>query len=484
MNSNLHSSDRYLPKSYIKGAFLGSGGFAEVFEFTNTDTNLLYAGKLIPKKSLLKSRSRQKLLSEIKIHKSLSHPHIVNYFSSFEDQENIYLILELCSNQSLSELLKRRKRLTEKETQYYTYQLLLALKYLHSLKILHRDIKLGNLFLTENMEIKLGDFGLATKLEYEGERKRTICGTPNYIAPEVLEGSHCYEADIWSIGVMIYTLLVGYPPFQTSSLQSTYKRIKASLYAFPKNLALSAQAKDVISQILVCDPCKRITIDQLFAHEFFTGNEMPIHVPVSSLAVPPSEDNFRIPERRKEGKAEDLSDLSTSSSEDGRDGVWVERWIRSGDTLGYLLNNNLVGAVFENGVRIVGSCEEFVCIDKKIVRGTFEKYPEELKVYVAFLKYCVQYFRVYCRESITSPIYVKVWKENKHAIFFKLVNKVLQFRFSDKSQVIILKSNQEIIYLNKLEEKSQYGFSNLNEITNRDLTTRLRYTHSILKSLN
>lgn len=88
--------------------------------------------------------------------------------------------------------------------QCYLAQIVNSLKYLHQHKVIHRDLKLGNLFLNENMEIKLGDFGLATKLEYDGEKKKTICGTPNYIAPEILEGKgHSYEVDIWSVGVIM-----------------------------------------------------------------------------------------------------------------------------------------------------------------------------------------------------------------------------------------------------------------------------------------
>ena len=88
-----------------------------------------------------------------------------------------------------------------------------AIKYLHSHRIIHRDLKLGNLFLNDKMEIKIGDFGLATKLEFDGERKRTICGTPNYIAPEVLKKKYDEKCDIWSIGVILYIMLCGYPPF-------------------------------------------------------------------------------------------------------------------------------------------------------------------------------------------------------------------------------------------------------------------------------
>ena len=318
MNSNLSSIDHLLPKNLEKGKFLGEGGFAKVYEFINTDTKTLYAGKIIQKTSVSKSRTRQKLLSEIKIHKSLNHSHIVQLMSFYEDKGNIYLLLELCNNNSLNDLIKRRKRITEKETQYYAYQLLLALKYLHSLKFIHRDIKLGNLLLTEKMVLKLGDFGLATKLEYEGERKRTVCGTPNYIAPEVLEGSHSYEADIWSVGVVIYTLLIGYPPFQTSSIKSTYKRIKNSLYGFPEHIHLSDSAKELISLILVSDPYSRITLDGMLSHDFFTKNEIPTQIPLSSLVVPPSEEYFKQYCLTERIKAPELDELSTSSSEEGK----------------------------------------------------------------------------------------------------------------------------------------------------------------------
>lgn len=479
MNSNLHSQNHSLPKSYIKGDFLGSGGFATVYEFTNTDTKIMYAGKLIEKKSVQKNRNRQKLISEIKIHKSLSHPHIVNFYSNYEDEENICLILELCKNQSLSELLKRRKRISEKETQYYVYQLLLAVKYLHGLKILHRDIKLGNLLLTENMEVKLGDFGLATKLEYEGERKRTICGTPNYIAPEVLEGSHCYEADIWSIGVSIYTLLIGYPPFQTSNIKSTYQKIKSSLYSFPGHLHVSVQAKDLLGQVFVSDPNNRISLDGIFLHDFFTRNEIPVHIPVSSLVVPPSDDTLK---QFCADFPEEICDLSTSSSEENA--LSVEKWVVISGTIGYLLSNTLIGAVFEDGSKIIGNSQEFIFVDDKIHKCTYQKYPGNIKAKVAFLRYCVQFFRIFSKEPLKNPVYVKKGKEQKHVIFFKLSNKTLQFCFTDKSQILIVKSTQDIIYHNKHEEKSQYPFSLLSSLTNKDLITRLRYTHSILKSIN
>eukprot|EP00358_Blepharisma_japonicum_P002231 CAMPEP_0202945360 /NCGR_PEP_ID=MMETSP1395-20130829/6369_1 /ASSEMBLY_ACC=CAM_ASM_000871 /TAXON_ID=5961 /ORGANISM="Blepharisma japonicum, Strain Stock R1072" /LENGTH=219 /DNA_ID=CAMNT_0049645291 /DNA_START=195 /DNA_END=851 /DNA_ORIENTATION=+ len=141
------------------------------------------------------------------------------------------------------------------------------------------------------MEIKIGDFGLATKLEFDGERKRTICGTPNYIAPEVLDGKqgHSYEVDIWSLGVIAYTLLVGKPPFETSDVKTTYRRIRMNAYSFPDHVPLSEPSKSLITRILVNDPAKRPSLDEILAHEFFhQGNSIPKLMPPSTLACPPS----------------------------------------------------------------------------------------------------------------------------------------------------------------------------------------------------
>ncbi len=122
------------------------------------------------------------------------------------------MILELCTNRSLMDMLRRRKRFTEPETRFFLLQLLGALKYMHGKRVIHRDLKLGNIFLDENMNIKIGDFGLAALLVSEDERKKTICGTPNYIAPEVLFGGgregdgHSFEVDLWGVGIIMLVL--------------------------------------------------------------------------------------------------------------------------------------------------------------------------------------------------------------------------------------------------------------------------------------
>lgn len=169
-------------------------------------------------------------------------------------------------------------------------QIINALKYLHAHRIIHRDLKLGNLFINDKMEVKLGDFGLAAKLDFDGEKKRTICGTPNYIAPEVLEGKsgHSYEVDVWSLGVIIYTLIVGKPPFETSDVKTTYKRIRMNAYTFPDHVVVSDAAKDLIQRILIGDPSSRPTLDDIVKHDFMSRNQIPKSLPPSFLACPPS----------------------------------------------------------------------------------------------------------------------------------------------------------------------------------------------------
>jgi serine/threonine protein kinase len=143
---------------------------------------------------------------ELIVHQKMHHPNIVNFQHNFIQGENHYIILELCSNGSLMDLVKARKYLTEPEVRFYTLQMSGAIKYMHRKNVIHRDLKMGNIFLDANMNLKIGDFGLSALLMEKSERKRTMCGTPNYIAPEILQkgkGGHNFKVDIWSTGIIM-----------------------------------------------------------------------------------------------------------------------------------------------------------------------------------------------------------------------------------------------------------------------------------------
>ncbi|XP_045505975.1 serine/threonine-protein kinase polo [Colias croceus] len=277
--------------TYQRLRFFGKGGFAKCYEIQDIATNQVWAGKVVPKKLLVKSNQKEKTFQEISIHRSLQHKHVVGFHSFFEDSLNIYIILELCKRRSMMELHKRRKAITEPETRFYMHQILLGVQYLHHKRIIHRDLKLGNLFLDDDLHVKIGDFGLAARIEYEGERKQTVCGTPNYIAPEILtKKGHSFEVDIWSLGCIMYTLLVGKPPFETSTLQDTYKRIKKCEYRIPS--ALRKPAASMIVLQLQSNPSLRPSVDKLLQHEFFSAGIMPAALPLSCLTTAPRTDQL------------------------------------------------------------------------------------------------------------------------------------------------------------------------------------------------
>lgn len=258
--------------TYTRGKLLGRGGFAHCYEATENDSGRIYAVKVVEKKAL-KPKTQAKLKSEIKIHGSLQHEHIVKFERFFEDANNVYILLELCTGQTLMDLQKRKRRLNDLEAQYLMMQTLLGVKYMHQNNIIHRDLKLGNLLLTDKMVVKIADFGLAAQLEFDGERKRTICGTPNYIAPEILDGGshgHSFEVDTWSLGVILYTLLVGKPPFETNDVKATYRKIRNISYTFPADVHISPEAKNLIQRTLQSCPESRPTVNDLIADPYFT----------------------------------------------------------------------------------------------------------------------------------------------------------------------------------------------------------------------
>ena len=407
-------------RQYIKGRFLGKGGFAKCYELICKDNNKVFAAKMLQKSNLKTERQRQKLITEIKIHKSCHHAHVVAFEHNFEDSENVYILLELCQNQTLNELHMRRKILTEIEVQCYIIQLVKALQYLHSHRIIHRDLKLGNLFLNDKMQLKVGDFGLATKLDYDGERKKTICGTPNYIAPEVINSSgHSYEVDIWAIGIILYTLLVGKPPFETRDVKTTYGKIKKADYIFPENCKISDYAKNLIKKILVVDPKKRPSLNDILFDDFFNqGIVIPKLMPTSTLAFrPPLEyinrympKNTNIIDKQEQNK--EIKEKMNTSNEITKDTdnndkssiippflnstflskkeVWVTKWVDYSNKygLGYILNNGFIGVYFNDNTKMLFNPQqkrityvERKISDKQELLYTFSinEYPDDIK---------------------------------------------------------------------------------------------------------
>ena len=249
---------------------LGKGGYGEVYKvkiIKNSIYQNYYAIKIFDKTNFIKDSDKSsRLLNEIKIHRSLIHEHICKYEHSFEDEKNVYILMEYCGNGTLASFLKSRIRLEEIEIRFYMFQVLLVLKYLRRQKIIHRDLTLGNIFLKDYKTVKIGDFGFAFKEYDPDEKSGVICGTPGYYTPESNICKYSYKTDIFDFGVCIYYLFGGKLPLNNS--QQAFDLFDNGELQFEKNGKLSEEAVDLLKNTINVEN-KRFDLDRIFNHPFF-----------------------------------------------------------------------------------------------------------------------------------------------------------------------------------------------------------------------
>jgi calcium/calmodulin-dependent protein kinase I len=261
----------------ITNTQLGSGYFAKVRLGVDKTTGQEVAIKMINKKLV---ESPGSLENEISIMKKVSHPNIVQMIAVFDTPEILYIVMELMQGGELYERIVKQKKFTEEDAAKITRQIFDALAYLHDIGIVHRDLKLENLLLVTKEEgdnrIKLADFGLS-KL-YSGKSLQTACGTPFYVAPDVLLGGGYGPAvDCWSTGVLLYVLLSGRLPFSADNDADLFRLImKADLvFKSPQFDTVSAAAKDLIRRLLVADSKKRLTAKEALDHPYLKDKVEP-----------------------------------------------------------------------------------------------------------------------------------------------------------------------------------------------------------------
>lgn len=267
---------------------LGSGSYATVYMVKHILTNTERAMKKIFKEQKLKQeiliKKENEILNEIEILKSIDHPNIVKIIELYSTPEYYYLITELCQGGQIFNQFEKYCPFDEFHAAYIMYQLFLAVHYCHLKKIVHRDIKPQNILIDKVNNngyfiIKVIDFGTA-KLFKKDKLQKTLTGSPYYIAPEVLNGSYNEKCDLWSCGVLLYTLMTGKLPFIGEDANEVFEKIKEGKYdinikEFDK---LSSEAKDLIRQLLILDPEKRISLTNVFKHRFFVNKKMKEYV--------------------------------------------------------------------------------------------------------------------------------------------------------------------------------------------------------------
>ena len=277
---------------YRRGKKLGMGGFGEVYEFIIIETNEKRAAKIISNSKIDDPQSQSSYFYEKKFNELLGFKYLCKCYNIFNDEQNTYFILDYMKNKTLNELNEKR-RLTELEIKHYCFELLLAIEYLHKMNIIHRDIKLSNVLLNENMEVRLCDFGLA--IDNGVKEQKNICGTLNYIAPELYNKKgglkYSFKTDIWAFGVLMYSLFFKKTPFKKEPKKKTDYNTQNIDVSFPKDVYISKEAKDLLKKILVKDPDNRPKIETIKASSFFrNGKGIPKYLPESTMIKPMNRD--------------------------------------------------------------------------------------------------------------------------------------------------------------------------------------------------
>ncbi|EAR96316.2 Serine/Threonine kinase domain protein (macronuclear) [Tetrahymena thermophila SB210] len=264
---DIEASLDYDIKSYNIIQPLGQGANGFVCKIEDFKSKECYAMKVVDKKRKDIQNVMKRLDQEIKIQKELDHPNIIKLFKHFEDDQNHYLIMELAQNGEIKDYLNINKPLSESQILDFSYQLACGIKYLHDKDIVHRDLKLNNVLLS-NGKIKIADFGLATKVNDENPECNTMCGTANYLSPEILNSKgYGKKTDIWSFGCILYALCSGNLPFFSGNPSQTIQNIKEGKWQLPQNI--SDNVKDLLSNTLNWDQNSRFSIEQVLSHKFY-----------------------------------------------------------------------------------------------------------------------------------------------------------------------------------------------------------------------
>ncbi|KAJ3288609.1 Serine/threonine-protein kinase plk4 [Rhizoclosmatium sp. JEL0117] len=243
-------------EDYELGSIIGRGGFAIVHQAVSKHPASYgheVAIKIIDKAIMNQSNLSERVATELQIHSTLSHPSILHLYTHFQSHSHVYLVTELCTNGELYRYIQRRQNgpyLSEAEARGVMEEIVKGVLYLHSNGIIHRDLKLANVLITRDYHVKIADFGLAVKLNNpEGEQK-TMCGTPNYISPEIVSRQpYGLSSDLWSLGCMLVTILTGKPPFDSQAVKSTLDKVSRVEYYLPDSI--SNEARDLIGRLLM-----------------------------------------------------------------------------------------------------------------------------------------------------------------------------------------------------------------------------------------
>jgi serum/glucocorticoid-regulated kinase 2 len=236
---------------------IGKGSYAKVVLVKKKDTGEIMALKILKKEMVERRKQEEHVKTEREVLAHVVHPFIAKLHYAFQNEKKLYFALEYCPGGELFNLLQKRKYFTEDQARFYVAQMVLAIEFLHAKDFIYRDLKPENVLLDRQGYIRITDFGLSKGNIKSGKDARSVCGTPEYLAPEViLRQGHGKAVDWWTVGCIIYELLTGLPPYYTSDREELFDRIKLSSVKYPSNFSTSV--KDLLTGLFQKDPEKRL----------------------------------------------------------------------------------------------------------------------------------------------------------------------------------------------------------------------------------
>uniref|UniRef100_A0A0K0FV74 Polo kinase n=1 Tax=Strongyloides venezuelensis TaxID=75913 RepID=A0A0K0FV74_STRVS len=466
-------------REYNIEELIGECGFGRCYKLVRANNNKFYAGKIILKEYPYTRDHKRQIYQEARIHYHLNHPNIVRMYTYISDDSFYYLVLGFCGNNTLRMYQKEKISCSVAETKYFVKEIAQGISYLHRNKIIHRDMKLNHIFLTDNMDVKIGDFGLATVVSYPGEKFTRTCGTPNYTSPEVLSGEgYSFGVDVWGLGCILYTLLIGKLHFDGDCKDRVLSKIVNGKIYFP--VTLDFLSGWMIRQLLSFDPRRRPNIREVLGNEYLnkglTGKDVlfpSIFEKYPSSVIQQNKENDfcllspgeceNIPNEKLDlGGREELrfihqviskifKDIKhpvvpTSKMEGALDyenepRTFVFKWCDYSDKygLGYQLCDSSIGAVFNDKTLMVHR-EDWgdinICVDKngnkEICHNCWSNgFEKQNKIVRMFKKYFNDV--EFCEPAKIKDRYNVLMEDLPYVTAYRKSSKAIGFLFSDKS---------------------------------------------------
>jgi len=268
-------TDKVNVNSFSLISVIGKGSYAEVLLARKKDTGTIYALKILKKNKIEQRNQKTHVKVERNILIEISHPFIIKMVYAFQTEKKLYFALEYCPGGELFNLLQKKRQFSEENARFYIVQILLALEHLHKFDIVYRDLKPENVLLDKDGYVRLTDFGLSKKGVKGNKEANSVCGTPEYLAPEVLfRWGHGKAVDWWTLGAILFEMLTGLPPFYTPNREDLFQKIKYYTLKYPAYLSFNA--KSLLEGLFRKEPDKRLgggpnDAEDIKAHPWFEG---------------------------------------------------------------------------------------------------------------------------------------------------------------------------------------------------------------------